>query len=466
MPDKGNIRLTNQGIWAAFDGENWVPLNHYYVSDPGDLRGMDQQRVYENLIGALHGLKPVQVTGTSPSTYVFQIGTDVVTEGRLADGPFRPAQDVTNYNLTGFMDRYRQHLTRGTPAQFEFTGEIEPFFDILGWPKLEAGQEGAANPRKFEKPGPMEGIYEPCNMGFMEKVGDKPGAPVFDPQSYNTFINGVKTYLGLSPDMIVNHTLDDGRKITSFEGEHYVQEPKPTGNWDLDTISDENRIPRFMGVTDPSGKFSVHEIGSQAASEYRMLTEQAGGQVSASAQRAQPLTEGAVIPDVVPGYDAVQTSAGKYELVEQAFLGDAAIGKAVSLGDGRFAVKLGPDDYEIVTPTPFGEGDTYTDGWGQSYMRQPDGSVSQITPPTIDEQINQSLVSGDPDRALALSDFRDRPDAQERFQAAMDYARQPGDLMAISAIVRGLVIPTDIPDERTGEIRRIILSLLRSSCSW
>ena len=168
-------------------------------------------------------------------------------------------------------------------------------------------------------------------------------------------------------------------------------------------------------------------------------------------QDGRGLAPGAVIEDIVPGYDAIQTSEGKYQIGSAAEGADMEIGGTINLPDGRQSVKIGPDKWEVITPSDVNPTMLF-DAWGQPYLRQADGSVSAAPIPTVDDQINMALIQGDPDKAVALSDFRDRPDAQERFQAAMDYARAPGDLMAISAIVRGLV---QVPPPQPGQIQRV-----------
>ena len=104
------------------------------------------------------------------------------------------------------------------------------------------------------------------------------------------------------------------------------------------------------------------------------------------------------------------------------------------LGDGRFIIRTGPDDFETVTAA--GER-WFLDDWGNAYMRDVSGNLQPVEPPTMEEQINRALVEGQGAKAMALADFRDRPSAEERFRLAMEFARSPGDLMTISAILRG-----------------------------
>jgi len=160
---------------------------------------------------------------------------------------------------------------------------------------------------------------------------------------------------------------------------------------------------------------------------------------------------GQVIEEIVPGYDAIATADGRLQLVEKVpgKGEELPLFKPYAMGDGRFIIRTGPDDFETVTSA--GES-WFLDDWGNAYMRDVSGNLQPVEPPTMEEQINRALVEGNGTKAMALADFRDRPSAEERFRLAMEFARSPGDLMTISAIVRGLIEP---PAPIEGQVTRV-----------
>ena len=451
-PEKGNLRKNTNGIWEAYNSKAWVPIIEYYKPETGGRTSIDdQRRALSELMTALYAMDVRRVTGTNLRNYRYfpagqSIGLD--EEGEPA---FR---GVTGLNNTQLLNLTRSEISKGTIQKADFTGDLSKYQELLGWP---------AGPSAFYKEFVV--LDDQGNQALQTVLRD--GVEVttpktelrFDSETHGRFINEVKTYLGLLGDTAVSHTLSDGRRITSFRGKHYVESPTRIGGWSATTVNDDDGNPRFIGVTDPSGKHTMTDIGSQSASEYTLLAKQQGGDVSPRTEALQKqsreaglqdLAAGATVQGIVPGYDAVQTSLGKYQLVKSQPDAQVPIGSSIPLPDGRYSVKVSPDKYEIVTPA---SGAWFVDDWGNSWMRDDSGSMQKVEAPTIDEQINRALIEGNAELAINLSDFRDRPTAQERFQLALDYARSPGDLMAISKILGGLVDPEGptVP----GSIRRI-----------
>ena len=451
-PEKGNLRKNTNGIWEAYNSKAWVPIIEYYKPETGGRTSIDdQRRALSELMTALYAMDVRRVTGTNLRNYRYfpagqSIGLD--EEGEPA---FR---GVTGLNNTQLLNLTRSEISKGTLQKADFTGDLSKYQELLGWP---------VGPSAFYKEFAVLDDQGNQVLQTIERDGIEVTTPKtefrFDSETHGRFINEVKTYLGLLGDTAVSHTLSDGRRITSFRGKHYVESPTRIGGWSATTVNDDDGNPRFIGVTDPSGKHTMTDIGSQSASEYTLLAKQQGGDVSPRTEALQKqsreaglqdLAAGATVQGIVPGYDAVQTSAGKYQLVKSQPDAQVPIGSSIPLPDGRYSVKVSPDKYEIVTPA---SGAWFVDDWGNSWMRDDSGSMQKVEAPTIDEQINRALIEGNAELAINLSDFRDRPTAQERFQLALDYARSPGDLMAISKILGGLVDPEGptVP----GSIRRI-----------
>ena len=437
---KGNIvKDPVSGVWAVYNGTRLVHFKDYLAINPdGNQSVMAQQQALSDIQGALYTMDPVQVVGTGPNSWHFMVQPKHEARADYP-GSFISPLAPTWLSVDQLMVKASDEYAKGTARKADFSGDLDQYKEILGW-KDDA----------FLTFDPMGGEWDEISRKMT-------GELKFDPQKHAIFLNEVKTYLGMLGDTMAVHTLGDGTKITSFEGKHYVERGGPQEGWNVNTLKDAGGVARFIGVTDPSGKHSVEAIGSQNAANYTMLAESEGGRVEPDVKRAQrnyaageqPLAEGAVIKNVVPGYDAVQTSAGKYQLISQQEDADVAIGATIPLPDGRYSVKVAPDKYETVTPA---SGAWFVDDWGNAWMRDDDGSMQRVPAPSIDEQINQALIQGDSQRALGLSDFRDRPSAQERFQLALEFARSPGDIMAISAILGGLVTPpTPVP----GQVARI-----------
>ena len=72
----------------------------------------------------------------------------------------------------------------------------------------------------------------------------------------------------------------------------------------------------------------------------------------------------------------------------------------------------------------------------------------------IDNIITQALIDGDYDKAMAFTDFKERPTAVEAFNYALAYARSPADHALISAIARGETVVGQT-EPAPGDLRRV-----------
>ena len=169
------------------------------------------------------------------------------------------------------------------------------------------------------------------------------GRPMLDPNKVKTVATMMKAQLGLSAATPATWTDVPSGQRYMFIGEEIVTLPKAAGNWQALPLGSG-----LVGVIKPDGEPQVVKVDSPAAKAYSMLAERSGDDIAATAN-PQAIASGAVARDVVPGYDAVQTSAGKYQLVKRQPV-QFEIGDEVPLPDGRVAIKIGPDKFETLTP--------------------------------------------------------------------------------------------------------------------
>ena len=76
MPNRGNLRKTDRGIWEAYNGSNWVPMNQFYAPDPNNRYVTNQRQAISDIQAALYAMGVNRVHGTSPQNYRFFIGED------------------------------------------------------------------------------------------------------------------------------------------------------------------------------------------------------------------------------------------------------------------------------------------------------------------------------------------------------------------------------------------------------
>ena len=88
------------------------------------------------------------------------------------------------------------------------------------------------------------------------------------------------------------------------------------------------------------------------------------------------------------------------------------------------------------------------------YIRSVDQNLSPLNQ-VLDRAMEQAILQGTPEsiqRAIAYDDFRKRPSSLEALQAAMEWARTPGDQQMLSAIHHGYM---DVSAPVSGDISRV-----------
>jgi hypothetical protein len=92
---------------------------------------------------------------------------------------------------------------------------------------------------------------------------------------------------------------------------------------------------------------------------------------------------------------------------------------------------------------------------GREFIQQPGGQLTPLPPEetrSIHDLIDERLAAGDAVGALALADFRDRPDSLELARFALQVVQSPGDQLVISNIARGQTL---VQPPAQGDIRRV-----------
>ena len=155
-----------------------------------------------------------------------------------------------------------------------------------------------------------------------------------------------------------------------------------------------------------------------------------------------------LLPDLPRG--AVYKAIGGRQGVEQPDgswepLPDAPGIADVEIIDGREYIRQPDGSLQLLPDVP-GDADVVTLA-GRDYIRQPDGTLQLIPPdkPTVDELIAEAFVSGDSQRALDLSILQEDPLGLDRLNAAIQYARSPGDYYTILQMGRGEIPVGPIP---------------------
>jgi len=198
----------------------------------------------------------------------------------------------------------------------------------------------------------------------------------------------------------------------------------------------------FSTATDASGQLLV----------ISRLTG-ASAPIGATPKAADVPPDGKVELDSVTGQFKVTQPSGQISFLQAPV--DIQLPQELTIGGQPFAFNPNTGGFQqIQQPTERFDAGVVTEG-GRAFIQQPDGSLTPLgreEVPNLDELINERIISGDSQGALALADFRDRPTSLEAFNAAMQFARSPGDVAAISAISRGQSLVSPPP---SGTVQRI-----------
>jgi len=468
MPSKGNLRLAASGIWEVWDSQDWVFLTEYYPASPrGGVSVYEQRKAISDLQHALNALDVTEVTGTNPQNYQFTMGpgADILPEFGIEDeAGFVPGLEVDRVlSLRQLHQEASNRFNQGVVRHQKYK-DLEALFKERGF--------GPGTNRPFEIPVPR---LDENDEYILKPDGTRETMLQFQDDVYEAALDAVAAQQGLMGEVNYTHETSWGQKMEVVNGQLFKgpmpEDKPPLGERKTETVKhpDTNEVLSIR-ITEPDGSYRYIKPGTPAAQKHVIDVRAAGENVSPDLMRAAAAVSGRpgvsgqparrqvtdeIIENIVPGYHGVQVKPGEWELVkapspaEGPTPGELEYGKPFPIGDGRFAIKTGEDDYEIVTPAG---GQWFVDAWGNGYIQDASGALNPVDAPTIDEQINQSLVEGNAAKAMALSDFRDRPSAEERFRLAMEFARSPGDLMTISAIVRGLIEP---PAPIDGQVTRV-----------
>lgn len=265
----------------------------------------------------------------------------------------------------------------------------------------------------------------------------------------------------------VGHTIINGR---AFPIDLAVSAPDRTfkDKGEADKFKSSIHRPDFRSVTDPAtGRVHLEapKDADQSGPPRLDWIPQLGKFAVTFASGRQELVDppqsrgsGQVTTTDIPGTDYILLNDGeghirtvrKSEAAEAPF----QLGQVQERGGSQF-VETSPGNFQRLPDQEEDiEAGVVTIG-GRQFIRQPDGSLTPLTrerPLSIDEQISRAIASGNVEAAIALADFRDRPTSTEMFNAAMQFAQSPGDVVAISAIAKGQTLVNPPP---AGEVQRI-----------
>ena len=364
---RGTIYKAPGGWWGVLDGtDKLLSFTEYMNTTSTRYSSSEQTQVIRDMNSALISMEVVDVTGTSPETWQFRIG-DYPAADELDYGAGLQGQFV---NVKDLIEASRDRMNKGTIPIVGF-GDLEEWKRELGWPP---GDEAfMVRERIWDR---TKGPREKDWMG--EPTGEPTGEyvltePRFDSAAHTRFINQIKDELGLAEDVAIETPMADGSVVTYYQGkktvttaEDIARQARATGQWSIRTVQDDQGKDVFNVITDPDGNVTREKIDSVNSHGLLSKVATAGGDVGPrvrdnqrQAAQQQPVrrqVSDEIIENVVPGYHAVQVKPGEWELVkapspaEGPTPGELEYGKPFPIGDGRFAIKTGEDDYEIVTP--------------------------------------------------------------------------------------------------------------------
>lgn len=303
------------------------------------------------------------------------------------------------------------------------------------------------DPTKFDDPKNIKVLVKASTAptptsGDIKKLGSV-GLPSGQVVTYISVAGQIQSFVGersggrLSPFITGTEKFADGvNRVFLSDGSFRdvpPEQPLPTG---FASVGEAEAAGEAAGITEPdvwvdtTGRFHFNIPDDPAPSGTKIVSENVVGD-----ETVYELENGQVIRQKTPV--------------------DIEEPQEVDIGGQPFAFNPNTGGFQQVhQPDREFEPDVVVRD-GRSFIQQPDGSLSPLgreEVPNLDELINQRILSGDAQGALALADFRDRPTSLEAFNAAMQFAQSPGDVAAISAISRGQSLVAPPP---SGTVQRI-----------
>ena len=185
--------------------------------------------------------------------------------------------------------------------------------------------------------------------GRWEWATDGQGSPVLDTDRYYDIVRSLKMMEELGAGSVGVFDLSEfgiNKKYITIPG---VDKPIEIDTQAQSGKTNAEVIPGTDStlVTLPDGTLRVVKTASSASEQYSLMAQQSGGVTPGAAltledyargdapQDDRGLAPGGVIENIVPGYHAIQTSEGKYQIVSAAEGADKKIGDTINLPDGR-----------------------------------------------------------------------------------------------------------------------------------
>ena len=329
MPNTGNLRLAASGIWQAWDGRNWVFLTEYYPSSPrAGVSVHEQRKAISDLQHALNALDVTEVTGTNPQNYQFTMGPGADRLPEIGDEEgFVPGLEVDRVlSLSQLNQEASNRFNQGVVRHQKYK-DLEALFKERGF--------GPDTNRPFYVEAPLLDEY-----GSFVREGDKEDGPIvmvpkFQSSVYQAALDAVAAQQGLMGEVNYTHETSWGQKIEVINGQLFKgpmpEDKPPLGDRKTETVKhpDTGEILSIR-ITEPDGSYRYIKPGTPAAEKHVINIRDTGGNVSPDLMRAaavsgrpgvsgQPVRRKVgdkIVENVVPGYHAVQTKPGEWELVK------------------------------------------------------------------------------------------------------------------------------------------------------
>jgi len=202
-------------------------------------------------------------------------------------------------------------------------------------------------------------------------------------------------------------------------------------------FSDGSKAALGIEAVDPKDVSIAKTIGLGDGTSVAILSS--GQQVRVGQGRAPA----EVFTDPITGRFAVRQPDGNLQFLEREFHPTIA-----SAGGFNFLQQRSGQLQELGLPETPAHIEEIA---GQSFIR---GTRGELVPldNALERAIEQAVIDGDFEKAVAFDDFRQRPSRLEFFNAALAFARSPADQQLVSALAHG---DTIVEQVAPGEVRRI-----------